>query len=61
MSLIPVLGRQRQGDIRTQSQLRLHREFQDSKGYTEKPCLEKQNINVTEEAKHLERVVVRCK
>jgi hypothetical protein len=33
--LIPALGRQRQADF-------LQSEFQDSQGYTEKPCFEKQ-------------------
>jgi hypothetical protein len=41
MPLIPALGRQRQADFWVQSQPGLQSEFQDSQGYTEKPCLEK--------------------
>jgi hypothetical protein len=40
--LIPALGRQRQVDFRVWGQPGLQSEFQDSQGYTEKPCLEKQ-------------------
>jgi hypothetical protein len=43
MPLIPALRRQRQTDFRVQGQPGLQSEFQDSQGYTEKPCLEKQN------------------
>jgi hypothetical protein len=39
MPLIPALGKQRQVD---QGQFGLQSEFQDTQGYTEKPCLEKQ-------------------
>jgi hypothetical protein len=39
--LIPVLGRQRQADFWVQGQPGLQSEFQDSQGYTGKPCLEK--------------------
>jgi hypothetical protein len=39
--LIPALGRQRQVDFRVRSQPGLQSEFQDSQGYTEKPCLKK--------------------
>jgi uncharacterized protein YraI len=48
MPLIPVLGRQRQVDFCIQGQPGLQSEFQDSKGYTEKPRLEKtkQNKNI---------------
>jgi hypothetical protein len=42
MPLISALGRQRQVDLRVQSQPGLQSEFQDSQSYTEKPCLEKQ-------------------
>jgi hypothetical protein len=38
MLLIPALGRQRQA---VRGQPGLQSEFQDSQGYTEKPCLEK--------------------
>jgi hypothetical protein len=41
MPLIPALGRQRQADFWVQGQPGLQSEFQDSQGYTEKPCLEK--------------------
>jgi hypothetical protein len=41
--LIPALGRQRQADFWVRGQPGLQSEFQDSQGYTEKPCLEKQN------------------
>ena len=39
--LIPALGRQRQADFWVGGQPGLQSEFQDSQGYTEKPCLEK--------------------
>ena len=41
MPLIPALGRQRQADFWVRGQPDLQSEFQDSQGYTEKPCLEK--------------------
>jgi hypothetical protein len=41
--LIPTLGRQRQANFRVRGQPGLQSEFQDSQGYTEKPCLEKTN------------------
>jgi hypothetical protein len=40
MPLIPALGRQRQADFCVTGQPGLQSEFQDSQGYTEKPCLE---------------------
>jgi hypothetical protein len=40
--LIPALGRQRQADFWVWGQPGLQSECQDSQGYTEKPCLEKQ-------------------
>jgi hypothetical protein len=46
--LIPALGRQRQADFWVQGQPGLQSEFQDSQGYTEKPCLKKQNKNKNE-------------
>jgi hypothetical protein len=46
MPLIPALGRQRQADFRVQGQPGLQSEFQDSQGYTEKPCLEKPKIKI---------------
>jgi hypothetical protein len=41
MPLIPALGRQRQADFWVWGQPGLQSEFQDSQGYTEKPCLRK--------------------
>ena len=41
MPLIPALRRQRQVDFWVQGQPGLQSKFQDSQGYTEKPCLEK--------------------
>jgi hypothetical protein len=43
--LIPALGRQRQADFWVRSQPSLQSEFQESRAYTEKPCLEKPKIN----------------
>ena len=43
MSLIPILGRQRQADLQLKVQPGLQHEFQDRQGYTEKPCLENPN------------------
>ena len=39
--LLAALGRQRQVNFWVQGQPGLQSEFQDSQGYTEKPCLEK--------------------
>jgi hypothetical protein len=39
--LIPALGRHRQADFCVRGQPGLQSEFQDSLGYTEKPCLKK--------------------
>jgi hypothetical protein len=41
LSLIPALGRQRQVDHWVWGQPALQSEFQDSQGYTGKPCVEK--------------------
>ena len=41
--LIPALRRQRQADFWVSGQPGLQSEFQDSQGYTEKPCLKKTN------------------
>jgi hypothetical protein len=41
MPLIPALGRQRQVDFWVRGQSGLQSEFQDSQGYTDKPCLKK--------------------
>jgi hypothetical protein len=43
--LIPALRRQRQVDFRVRGQPGLQSEFQDSQGYTEKPCLENKQTN----------------
>jgi hypothetical protein len=45
MPLIPALGRQRQADFWVRGQPGLQSEFQDSLGYTEKPCLKNKNKN----------------
>jgi hypothetical protein len=49
-TLVPGLRRQRQVDLWIRDQPGLQSEFQDSQGYTEKPCLEKQNKQKTREA-----------
>jgi hypothetical protein len=41
----PSTRRQRQADFWVQGQPGLQSEFQDSQGYTEKPCLEKPKTN----------------
>jgi len=41
MPLIPALWRQRQVDLWVQGQPSLQSEFQDSQGYAEKSCLDK--------------------
>jgi hypothetical protein len=38
---VPALGRQREVDFWVRGQPGLQSEFQDSQGYTQKPCLEK--------------------
>ena len=54
MPLIPALGRQRQADFWVRGQPGLQSEFQDSQGYTEKPCLEniQKNKNKNKNKKH---------
>jgi hypothetical protein len=47
LPLIPALGRRRQADFWVWSQPGLQSEFQDSHGYTEKPCLEKPKTKQT--------------
>jgi hypothetical protein len=42
-----ALRRQRQGDFWVRGQPGLQSEFQDSKGYTEKPCLKSQKNKQT--------------
>jgi hypothetical protein len=49
--LIPALGRQRQTDFWVQGQPGLQSEFQDSQGYTEKPCLKKKKKKKTNKNK----------
>jgi hypothetical protein len=44
--LIPALGRQRKADFWVWGQPALQSEFQDSHGYTEKPCLKKPKSQV---------------
>ena len=48
---IPALGRQRQEDFWVWGQPGLRSEFQDSQGYTEKPCLEKTKNKKTNKKK----------
>jgi hypothetical protein len=49
MPLIPALGRQSQADFWVRGQPGLQSEFQDSQGYTEKPCLRKKKQKKTKE------------
>jgi hypothetical protein len=49
MPLIPALGRQRQVHFWVRGQPGLQSEFQDSQGYTEKPCLEKPTNHPTKQ------------
>jgi hypothetical protein len=51
MPLIPALGRKRQAEYWVWGQPGLQSEFQDSQGYTEKPCLKKQNKTKTKKQK----------
>jgi hypothetical protein len=51
MPLIPALGRQRQADFWVRGQAGLQSEFQDSQGYTEKPCLQKTNKQTNKKPK----------
>jgi hypothetical protein len=51
--LIPALRRQRQADFWVPGQPGLQNEFQDSQGYSQKPCLEKPKKKKKEiEGKH---------
>jgi hypothetical protein len=43
--LIPAFGSQRQADFWVRGQPGLQSEFQDSQGYTEKPCLQNKQTN----------------
>jgi hypothetical protein len=47
--LILAFGRQRQADFGVLGQPGLQSEFQDSQGYTKKPCLKKQNKTKTKQ------------
>jgi hypothetical protein len=49
--LIPALRRQRHADFWVRGHPGLQSEFQDSQGYTEKPCLEKQTNKQTNKTK----------
>jgi hypothetical protein len=49
--LIPAFKRQRQLNFGVQGQPGLQSEFQDSQGYTEKPCLKKQKKTKTKQNK----------
>jgi hypothetical protein len=59
MSLISALGRQRQVDFWVQGHPGLQSEFQDSQGYTAKPCLrrkkKKKNRNKVTKKRALEQ------
>ena len=50
--LIPALGRQRQVDLRVQSQPSLQSELQDNQGYIEKLCLKQTNKQTTQKTKN---------
>jgi hypothetical protein len=50
--LIPALRRQRQADFSVQGQPGLQSEFQNSQGYTEKPCLENQKTKKPKKKKN---------
>jgi hypothetical protein len=60
-TLFPALGRQRQVDLWIRGQPGLQREFQDSQGYTEKPCLKKQNNHKTKNNKQTENQKAKLK
>jgi hypothetical protein len=53
MPVIPALGRQRQRqvDFWVRGQPGLQSEFQESQGYTEKPCLEQTNKQTNKQTK----------
>ena len=54
--LIPALVRQRQADFWVWGRTGLQSEFQDVQGYTEKPCLQKNNTNQTKQTNIPEKV-----
>jgi hypothetical protein len=49
---MPALGRQRQTDFWVRGQPGLQSEFQDSQGFTQKPCLEKTTKTTTTTTKY---------
>jgi hypothetical protein len=49
--IIPALERQRQANFCVPGQPGLQSEFQDSQGYTEKPCLKKTKPNIQTKTK----------
>jgi hypothetical protein len=53
--LIPVLGRHRQADFWVWGQPGLQSEFQDSQGYTKKPCVEEKEKKKRKEKKRKEK------
>jgi hypothetical protein len=57
--LIPALGRQRQVNFWVRGQPDLQSEFQDSQGYTEKPCLKKTKTKQTNKQKKSKEVSIR--
>jgi hypothetical protein len=57
MPLITALRRQRQADFWVRGQSGLQSKFQDSQGYKEKPCLEKQNK--TKQKKKKKKLLIR--
>jgi hypothetical protein len=59
MPLIPGFGRQRQVNFSVRGQPGLQSAFQDSQGYTEKPCLQKQKQNKNKQTNKLREIQVR--
>jgi hypothetical protein len=62
--LIPALGRQRQVDFWVRGQPGLQSDFQDSQGYTEKPCLKKPKKKKKKKKKkkstHVALILIAC-
>jgi hypothetical protein len=58
--LIPALWRQRQADIWVRGQCGLQSEFQDSQGYKDKPCLEKQKQQKKKKKKKINEQILYC-
>jgi hypothetical protein len=61
MPLIPALGRQRQVNLRVRGQPGLQSQFQDSKGYTEKPCLEKIFFSFSHSKIRIHQLSLQCR